>query len=232
MNHKTALIFGYNKYAKEITNNVADVYGNIKRYTLDISLVQNEEFLVEEFDLSDDWEAIQNSCDVDDTVAFCVLEDSEKNIFLTISLRASFENLIIISLASNKESANKLTMAGANRVIPMVETTADMITSMLEKPISHNVLEDILYKESSLKIEQIQVTCNSQFTDEQLSSIDWGRYHGIVVLSVMHEDMQSEFIYSSKAKHHVVQAGDVLVVVGHEKDLEDFKVAMGDEICQ
>jgi len=232
MNNKTALIFGYNKYAKEITNNVADVYGNIKRYALDKSLTQNEKFLVEEFDLSDDWEIIGDSVSIEDTVAFCVLENSAENIFLTISLRASFKDLTIIALASNKESANKLKMAGANRVVPMVETTSNIITNMLEKPISHNVLEEILYKESSLKIEQIAVTCNSRFKDEQLSSIDWGRYHGILILSVMHKDMQSEFIYSSKAKHHVVQEGDILVVVGHEKDLQEFKESMGGETCQ
>ena len=39
----------------------------------------------------------------------------------------------------------------------------------------------------------------------------------------MHEDMSSEFIYSSKLKDHVLTTGDTLVVVGYENDIEKFK---------
>jgi len=232
MNKTTALIFGYNKYASEITSHVVGSYGNIKRFSLDKKDTLDDVYFIEHFDLSDNWQDTFESIDIENSIAFCVLEDSSENIFLTISLRATFKDLSIIALATNKESADKLSMAGANKVIPIVETTSDIITNILEKPISNTILHDILYKESALKIAQIKITCDSHFKDEQLSNIDWGRYHGIIVLSVMHEDMSSEFIYSSKAKHHVVQVGDVLVVVGFEHDLEDFKNSIGGETCQ
>ena len=232
MNKTTALVFGYNKYALEIINNVIDTYGDIKIYSLDEKDTQDKQYYIEHFDLSDEWNGITNIVDIENAIAFCVLEDSAENIFLTISLRANFENLTIIALASNKESANKLSMAGANKVIPIVETTSDIITNILEKPISNGVLHEILYHESSLKIAQIRISCESHFNDEQLSSIDWNHYHGIIVLSVMHEDMSSEFIYSSKAKHHIVKEGDILVVVGYETDIEDFRKSIGGETCQ
>ena len=148
---------------------------------------------------------------------------------LTISLRANFKDLKIIALSSDKESATKLKMAGANKVIPLVETTADIIANMLEKPISNKILHDILYNKSNLKIAQIKIGENSNFKDEQLSSIDWTRYNGIIVLSVVHEDMSSEFIYSSKANRHILQAGDMLVVVGYEEDIEFFEKKIGSE---
>jgi len=150
-----------------------------------------------------------------------------ENIFLTISLRANFKDLTIIALASNKESANKLKMAGASKVIPLVETTSDIITNMLEKPISNKILHSILYEESDLKIAQIKIDKESHFKDEQLTSIDWTRYNGIIVLSVMHKDMKSEFIYSSKAKHHIIEEGDILVVVGYEADIAEFENKIG-----
>ncbi len=230
MNNKTALVFGFNNYAFEIAAQVTAEYEYLKIYSLDESDCEDEEYNIEHFDLSDDWSNIEDSIDANNSIAFCVLEDTAENIFLTISLRANFENLTIIAISSNKESANKLIMAGANKVIPLVETTADIITNMLEKPISNNILHSILYEESNLKIAQIRITCSTYFKDEQISDIDWSRYNGIVVLSVMHEDMSSEFIYSSKAKNHIIKTGDILVVVGYDNDIQEFKKLVGGEL--
>ncbi|WP_457747346.1 NAD-binding protein [Sulfurimonas sp.] len=223
----TALIFGFNKYAFEIINNVKDKYENIKIYSLDKEDMQNEDYDVEYFDISDNWGGIEESFDMKNSIAFCVLEDTAENIFLTISLRSNFKNLTIIAIASNKESANKLSMAGANKVIPLVETTSDIITTMLEKPISNKVLHSILYEESDLKIAQIKIDEKSHFKGEELSSIDWTHYQGIIVLSVMHADMTSEFIYSSKIKNHIIKSGDILVVVGYEEDIKTFENKIG-----
>ncbi|MEN4052404.1 MULTISPECIES: NAD-binding protein [Sulfurimonas] len=223
----TALIFGYNKYAHEIMANVVDKYKHVKIYSLHEEDVEKSDGRVEIFDLSDEWLEIRKDVDIENSMAFCLLEENAQNIFLTISLRANFENLTIIAVASNNESANKLKMAGANKVIPIVETTSDIITNMLEKPISSKILHSILYEESELKIAQIKIDKESHFKDEQLTSIDWTRYNGIIVLSVMHKDMKSEFIYSSKAKHHIIQEGDILVVVGYEADIAEFEKKIG-----
>lgn len=219
----TALIFGHNKYSHEIIRNVRDNYNSIKVFSLNEDDKTEGLYELEYFDLSDEWADMQKSVDMQNSMAFCVLEDTAENIFLTISLRSNFKDLTIIAISSNKESANKLLMAGANKVIPLTETTSDIITNMLEKPISHKVLHDILYEESNLKIAQVQIGEESDFKDEQLTSIDWTRYNGIIVLSVMHEDMKSEFIYSSKAKRHIIKPGDVLIVIGFEKDIHDFE---------
>jgi Trk K+ transport system NAD-binding subunit len=223
----TALIFGYNKYAHEIVSNVKDKYEHVKIFSLHEEEVNNSGVDIELFDLSDEWIEMRKNVDIGNSMAFCVLEDTAENIFLTISLRAHFKELTIIAIASNSESANKLKMAGASKVIPLVETTSDIITNMLEKPISSKILHSILYEESALKIAQIKIDKDSHFKNEQLTSIDWTRYNGIIVLSVMHEDMKSEFIYSTKAKHHVIREGDILVVVGYEDDIKEFENKIG-----
>ncbi|WP_297443852.1 NAD-binding protein [Sulfurimonas sp.] len=223
MRKTTALIFGHNKYAQEIVTNLQDSYTKIKVYTMDENDLGEGAYELESFDLSDEWQLIEKDVDINSSIAFCVLEDTSKNIFLTISLRAAFKELSIIAVSSNNESANKLKMAGANKVIPLVETTSDIIANMLEKPISNKVLHSILYEESALKIAQIRISNESKFKDEKLKSIDWTRYNGIIVLSVMHENMKSEFIYSSKAKRHIIKEGDVLVIVGYERDIQEFE---------
>jgi Trk K+ transport system NAD-binding subunit len=223
----SALIFGFNNYSTEIIKNLKSGYKQIKIYSLDEEDTHNKEYSITHFDLSDNWQNIEQDINIENSIAFCVLEEPSENIFLVISLRASYENLSIIAVASHKENANKLLMAGANKVIPLVETTADIITNMLENPISNSVLHEILYEESDLKIAQIKISDESHIQDEELSSIDWSHYHGIVVLSLMHKDMSSEFIYSSKAKRHIIQEGDVLVVVGYEADIKEFEKQIG-----
>jgi len=229
MHSKTALIFGFNQYSFEIIQNVKKKYANIKFYSQNSDNLVDKKYDVELFDLSDDWRAVERAIDVGNSIAFCVLSDNAENIFLTISLRAYFPELTIIAIASNNENANKLSMAGANKVIPIVETTAEIINNILELPISNKVLHSILFEENDLKIAQIKISENCNIKDAEILSIDWSRYNGIIVLSLMHKDMKSEFIYSSKVKHHILQSGDTLVVVGYENDIQEFKKLIGSE---
>ena len=135
---KAALIFGYNDYALEIAKNLKSGYEKVTIYALgsEVDALKNSHDVeIKSFDLSDNWSNIDEDTDRENSIAFCVLEDSAENIFLTISLRSSFENLNIIALSNNKQTASKLQMAGANKVIPLVQTTAEMIAEMLQKPI-------------------------------------------------------------------------------------------------
>jgi len=229
MQNKTALIFGHNQYGFEIAQNLQDTYDDVTVYTLKEEEINNQDFNVKLFDLSDNWSDLEESVNIEESIVFCTLEDSAENIFLTISLRAHFDKLTIIAIASNNENAHKLKMAGANKVIPVVETTADIITNILELPVSNKVLQSILFEKTNLKIAQIKITHACRLKDEEIQNIEWSRYKGVIIISLMHKNMQNEFIYSSRVKHHILQDGDTLIVVGYEQDLEEFKVLIGSE---
>lgn len=220
MKENTALIFGHNAYSQEIEKNIASEYENIHIFTL-------EDDGKHSFDLSDDWDALRKKVDISDCTAFCILEDIAENIFLTISLRETFKDLVIIALSQDIESTDKLMLAGATRVLPSVETTANVIVEMLEKPIVTKVLHNILYEKSDLKIAQITIQDQSVFDGKYPTDIEWNKDYNIIVISVVHEDMSREFIYSSKAKHHMVKSGDVFVVVGYDKDIKKFEKLIG-----
>ena len=230
MKNYNALIFGYNEYGVEIARNIVDKYQNITIFTLgDIpfSTENKFKFNIEKFDLSDDWDNINSKYDIETSKIFCALMDESKNIFLTISLRSTFKKLSLIALAKNNEDANKLRMAGANKVIPIVETTASIITDMLKKPILTEVFHDILYEDGDLKVVQIKVNNAAYFDGRYPADIEWSRDHGLLVLSIVHEDMSREFIYSSKSKHNFIKDGDIFIAVGYETDLNEFKKLVG-----
>jgi len=228
MSKKSALVFGNNEYSLEIAKNISYKYEDLCLFALDTdNLKQKSDFEVKKFDLSDEWDDLKDSYDMSNSVVFCILEDMAENIFLTISLRASFEDVTIIALSNNKESAHKLSMAGANKVIPIVQTTARMISDILEKPIVTEVMHSILYEKSELKVAQIQVEMAGKFEGKFPSDIKWNSEYGVIVLSIMHEDMSSEFIYSAKARHHAIKNGDIFIVVGYENDIKEFEKKIG-----
>lgn len=229
MRKTTALLFGYNDYTLEIVKNISLYYENIEIFRLDENekSVQNSKYKISRFDLSDDWDDLKSSVNLDECTAFCVLEDIAENIFLTISLRETFEELNIVALAEDKESADKLSLAGATRVIPTIQITANMIVEILEKPIITQVLHNILYEKSDLKIAQIRVDNIQKFEGIYPYDIDWGAEYNVLVLSVLREDMETEFVYSAKARHHHIKEGDVFVVVGYENNLREFEKIMG-----
>jgi len=227
MKKVTAFIFGFNNYATEIIDNTLEKYKDVHIYSLNKEDEENQKYKIKSFDLSDEWGDIERLITSENSIAFCVLEDDAQNIFLTISLRASFKDLAIVSLAKNNESANKLEMAGANKVIPIVRTTADIIANMINRPVATKILHNILYEKSDLKIAQIMVENAERFDGKFPADIDWSRYQGIIVLSVMHENMSKEFIYSSQAKHKELKNGDTLVVTGYEKDIQEFEKLIG-----
>jgi Trk K+ transport system NAD-binding subunit len=227
---KAALIFGYNDYALEIAKNLKSGYEKVTIYTLgsEVDALKNSHDVeIKSFDLSDNWSNIDEDIDRENSIAFCVLEDSAENIFLTISLRSSFENLNIIALSNNKQTASKLQMAGANKVIPLVQTTAEMIAEMLQKPIVKEVFHNILFQNSALKIAQVKINEGNAYVGKEISEIDWSIKYGVVVLALVHKDMSSEFIYSYKIKHHIIDKDDVFIVVGYAKDIKEFEEMTG-----
>jgi len=230
MKSVSALIFGFNEYGLEIARNVHHKYKDVTIFNLEKSEfmpVKDLEYTLRLFDLSDDWDEIEEEFDIEKSIMFCAIRDEAKNIFLTISLRSYFKNATIISLTNNQEDTNKLKMAGASKVIPIVETTAGIITDMLKKPIATEVLHNILYEDSALKIAQIKIKNQEYFDNEFPSDINWSEKFGVLILSIVHEDMTREFIYSSKSKHTYLKNGDILIVVGYDTDLKEFEKKIG-----
>ena len=220
MSFSNALIFGLNEYTSEIEKNISLHYKNVYIFEL-AKDVKNG------FDLSDNWDDLNKKVDINDSIAFCILENIAENVFLTISLRDTFKDLVIVALSQDKESSDKLKLAGASRVLPTTQTTANVIVEMLEKPIITEVLHGILYEKNSLQIVEIKIGKKNSFVGMYPADIDWSSTHGIIVMSIVHDDMSRDFIYSLKANRHQIKSGDIFVVVGYEKDIKAFEKLIG-----
>ena len=230
MIHNDVIIFGANEYAMEIAKKVSQSKRSIHIYISDpagAEAIEAAGFAVAPFDLSDNWDTIAASHNMEEVSIFCALEDDAQNVFLNISLRAAFEKVFIIALATDEESANKIKMAGANKVIPVKQTTANVIDGELESPITSDVLFNILYDESSLKMAQIRVAENSKFVGTFLHEVKWNTLYGVIVLAVVDQEVSTSFIFTSRGQKHQLDPGDLLIVIGYDRDIRAFEREIG-----
>jgi Trk K+ transport system NAD-binding subunit len=146
---------------------------------------------------------------------------------LTISLRATFADLPIIALAGDHESAEKMRSAGANKVMPILQITAGIISEMLEKPTVTEVLHDIFYEDSELKIAQITIPEESFVVGKHLHDIDWGSVYDVLVLAIVDHQLGATFSFTSRGHNHHIDPDDILVVIGYEDKIAAFSKAMG-----
>lgn len=226
---KEILVFGYNEYAKEITSNFILDKFHVHIYVIDDISFQNAKedgFQVELVELDDDWLDIGRNFDVNEVICFCALDDDAQNVFLTISLRAEYEKIHIISLATSKDSADKLRLAGANKAIAKLETTANVIVESLEKPAVVEVMNDILYRHKDLKLAEYIISTDSVLDGEFLHEIQLHKEYNVIILAIADKELEAEFTFTTQGHNHKVDRGDVLVVMGREKDLENFEKAI------
>jgi voltage-gated potassium channel len=230
MKHRSAIVFGFNEYAKQIALQIIGGYETFCIFVMnemERTAAQAAGFETELFDLSEDWKLIQQRFDVNSLIVFCALDNDAENVFLTISLRSIFWDLPIIALAGDTESASKLRSAGANKVMPTLQITANLIIEMLEKPIVTEVLHEILYEESSLKIAQITVPFGSFLVGKHLHDVDFSEEYNVLVLAIVDHALSATFSFTSRGHNHHIDPEDILVVVGYEDKIEVLSHAIG-----
>ncbi|MEW5832552.1 MAG: NAD-binding protein [Campylobacterota bacterium] len=232
MRKQGAIVFGFNEYAKEIAMQIAPDYPSFAVYVMNETEKASAEargFETEIFDLSEDWRSIEERFAPGSLIVFCALDNDAENVFLTISLRSVFEELTIIALAQDNESAAKLKSAGANKVLATQQITAGIIDEMLEKPTVREVLHDILYENSALKIVQLAVPEGSFLVGKHLYDIDWAGEYDVLVLAIVDRELSATFSFTSKGHNHHIDPHDLLIVAGYEDKIAALSDAMGEK---
>jgi len=218
-------VFGYGEFAKEIVAQVNEAYRSVSVYTLDdvsadeVRKVGTEVHL---FDLSDKWDEF-NDIVMEETLFICALDDDASNVFLAISLRDQFPNSRIIGIASTHEHATKLRLAGVHKVISKLQATADILIEVLEKPIVTHVVQDILDEETDLKTLQLTIGPKSSLIDQSLDDIAQQEQKSVIILAVVDRSLETHFVFTAKGYRHILEEGDILVVIGYHEALESFK---------
>lgn len=229
MTIESIIIFGYNEYAREIARQIRFAYSRVVVYALTASEVdsaQQNGLEAHLCDLEDKWDDLL-SYDLAATRIICALENEAENVFLTISLRDRFPDAVIVALATTKENSTKLHLAGANKVISELQTTSNLIIELLEKPVITRLLNALMDTQMGLKVVQITLKPGSCALGRHTSDVIDPERQNVILLAVVDQKMSESFIFTAKGYNHQLDAGDVLVVIGYDKDIKAFEEEIG-----
>jgi len=179
---------------------------------------------VKNISLTEDENIIEIGINNDDIKAFfCLGDDKNTNLFITLSVRNLNKNIKIISVSSTKEGNKTMILAGANKVINPYEIGALRIFRLHHKPLILKVLDNILFSKSDIEIAEITIRKNSIFDGIYLTDLKIIDKEDIIILGIQDKEIGDKFIFFSTGINHKIDEGDTLVVLGHSEKLKRFK---------
>jgi voltage-gated potassium channel len=219
------IIYGYSNLGSKIAN-------SLKKSKFEIIIVDYDEDNYNKAIL-DGFNAFNKELLLDDELIdigiennvkafYCVSDSSNNNFFVTLSARNLNKNIKIISKASSKQDSKKMLLAGATKIINPYEIGALRMFRLLEKPIISHVLDEILFGDSLLNIEEFTIIEGSHLDGKYLNDFDFGKEFNIIIIGLTDKELSNEFIFNSYFKNHKIDIGDTLVAIGHRENLDKF----------
>ena len=90
-------------------------------------------------------------------IAVAVLRDEDKNLFLSLSLKDLFPNKKLIAKVSEKGNEYKYKLAGVDKIINPYEVAANRIMTILKKPLTLKIIEEIIFEDNELSFAEIEI---------------------------------------------------------------------------
>ena len=152
----------------------------------------------------------------------CVMDDDHLNVFLVLSLRALFPGNKILALSDSIHASRKLKRAGADQVIDLYSISANRIHNILSKPIATKFLEGFLDVNHEYSFKEIVIPEGSFLHGRTLEEVDFRRY-GVIFIGMIDVELGNSFIFVTTGLKHKLDAGDIIVCIGHDDDLNRFE---------
>jgi len=174
-----------------------------------IDSISDEEILkIEEFD-----------------IAIAVLRDEEKNLFLCLTLKDLFPDKKLIAKVSEKENEYKYKLSGVDKLINPYEVTANRIMTILKKPLTLRVIEEIIFQDNNLSFAEIEIPKSSFLDGKYIKDIykEVSGLYNILIIGIVDKEISEEVQFITKGYNHKIDANDILIVVGDIDEIERFK---------
>ena len=225
---KRIVLFGYGKFGPAI----AEV---LRSYGAQVRVVENEarhrsKALEDGFeealliDVTDDRKL--ESLEVEeDEYLICVMDDDHINVFLVLSLRGLYPQNRIFAISDSIYATSKLKMAGADKVIDLYTVSANRIHNILSKPVATEFLEGFTTRSHEYSFREIRIPEGSFLHGKKLEEVDFHRY-GVIFIGMIDVELGNSFLFATTGVEHKLDAGDVIVCIGHDEDLDRFQAAI------
>ncbi len=221
------IIFSYSKIAIQIAKVLSAKQYYIVIVEEDPILIKQAKqsgYEVQELSLMDDKNILSLGIENDNIKAFfCVSSKKNINLFVTLSVRNLNKSLKIISVSNASEDNETMRLAGANKIINPYEIGALRIFRLLHKPLILDIMDNILFSESNIEVEEITIIKNSIFDGVYLKDLDIAREYNIIILGIQDKEISDKFIFYSSGINHKIDCDDTLVILGYSNDIKNFQ---------
>ena len=221
------IIFGYSKFAAQLAyslKNENKEFIIIEPFEKQRSFAINDNYTnnIYDYECYDDNELISLGIKNEITTLFCMHNDFNKNLLISLSARNLNKNLQIIAYSTNINDSKKLKLAGATTTINPYETAGLQIFRKIHKPIALKIIDDILYKNTPLEIQEILIKKNSKLDGKLFHNLNIIKKYNLILLGIQDKEISNKFIFSSRGINHKIDEDDILVVLGHKNDILNF----------
>jgi len=150
-----------------------------------------------------------------------VLPTDAENLFLVLSARELNPNISIVTRAKDEAAENKLSRAGADRVVSPYHAGSVKIANLILKPAIVDFLEFATMDGNfELQLEEIIFQETSKFVHKTLEESAIGRDLRIIIVAIKKSNGNMEFNPSSKS---IIEAGDTLIALGEINKLKTLE---------
>ena len=229
MSTQRIFLFGYGKFGRSIADDLVE-------HNTKVVLIESDEVRYREAHKSGRFEHCLLMNVTDDAALeklpveageqlVCVMDDDHLNVFLVLSLRGIFPKSQILAISDSIHATRKLKMAGANKVIDLYSISANRIHNILNKPIATRFIEGFLNADHEYSFREIVIPEGSFLHGRTLEEVDFRRY-GVIFVGMIDVELGNSFIFVTTGLEHKLDAGDIIVCIGHDEDLDRFEEAI------
>ena len=222
-------LFGHHGAALEVAN-----YLHTRGFQL-IIIDNDEEHLLRARELG--YETAQLDYHLDDelntlrlddgnTTVFSLFSEDAENVFLIISIRALAPRARVLTIAQDQDAISRLYAAGADRVIDIHEISGRRIWDMLDHPLLNELLETTLFGEAVLNLAEVPVEQGGWLEQRLASDLNLDQEYDLLLIGIVDVGSGEQRVVTTQEFEHRLQAGDTLLVIGHDSDISRFRERM------
>lgn len=159
-------------------------------------------------------------------------DDDVSNVYITLTARHLSADIEIIARANQSENRQKMLRAGADQVVQPYDVIGSIAAQYIGQPLAFEALSSILSGSAHIRSEALRVRDGSDLCTRAIGEVDFQsqrllllgviREEGRVDESQSHYALGNRRFYFNPSADFCLQAGDLLVLFGHEFSLYHF----------
>ncbi|MGD8756452.1 MAG: potassium channel protein [Desulfobacterales bacterium] len=146
------------------------------------------------------------------------------NVFITMTAKSLRPDVFVLARASEEQNEAKLFRAGATRVVSPYLIGGRRIAQMLKKPTVVDFIDcAMMGSHLGLIMEEAIIGDKSSLIGKNLIDSNLRRDYGVIIVAI--KKLSGDMVYNPMPSE-VLEAGDVIVVIGKKENLRGMRTVM------